>query len=210
VTKYRECEIKNITSENPDIVIREYRVEDEREWVKCHALVYLDSNERRLLRNKPKYTGKTIELIALVRGKIVGFTDIELEEVPGSICYKKFDGNGMLWDIGVLPEFRRRGIGTKLLDEGIERGKQLGMKRLEAWSIEPNAWKFYEKYGFKKFFEYHHVLISGRGKLKVFDKDGLHITEIYAHVMPETDLKAIIEKYQPKEIFPCRGYELLL
>jgi len=65
------------------------------------------------------------------------------------------------------------------------------------------------KYGFKKFFEYHHVLISEREKLRVFDKDGLHIIEIYAHVMPETELRAIIEKYQPKEIFPCRGYELI-
>jgi len=130
MTKYRECDIENITGENPDIVIREYRVEDEREWVKCHALIYLGSNERRLLRNRPKYSGKTIELVALARGKIVGFVDIELEEVPGSICYKKFNGNGMLREIGVLPEFRRKSIGTKLLDEGIRRGKQLGMKRV--------------------------------------------------------------------------------
>jgi ribosomal protein S18 acetylase RimI-like enzyme len=97
-----------------------------------------------------------------------------------------------------------------LLDEGIKRGKDLGMKRLEAWSIEPNAWEFYEKYGFKKFFEYHHVLVNNREKLRTFDKDGMHIIEIYAHVMPETDLKTIIEKHQPKEILPCHGFELTL
>jgi len=191
-----------------DLVIREYKVDDGKEWLRCHALVYIGSNERRIERNKPKYGGKTIELIALVDEKIVGYLDIELEETPGSVCYKKLDGNGMLWDIGVIPEFRGKGIATKLLDEGIRRAKQSGMKRLEAWSIEPNAWKFYERYGFKKFFEYHHVLISEREKLRPFDKDGMHIIEIYAHVMPETDLKAIIEKHQPKEILPCCGFEL--
>jgi ribosomal protein S18 acetylase RimI-like enzyme len=189
------------------LVIREYKVDDEKEWLKCHALVYFDSNERRLERNKPRYAGKSIELIALVDDKILGFLDIEQEETPGSICYKKLDGNGMLWDIGVTLEFRRKGIATRLLNEGIKRGKKLGMKRLEAWSIEPNAWKFYEKHGFKKFFEYHHILINNREKLRPFDKDGMHIVETYAHVMPETDLKAIIEKYQPKEILPCCGFE---
>lgn len=193
-----------------DLVICEYKVEAEKEWVRCHALVYFRSNERRLLRNKPRYRGKSIELVALVDGKIIGFLDIELEEKPGSICYKKSDGNGMLWDIGVLPEFRRKGVATKLLGAGIKRGEQLGMKRLEAWSIEQNAWKFYEKYGFKKFFEYHHMLIDSREKLKVFDRDSMHIVEIYAHVMPEADLKAIIAKYQPKEVMPCRGFELKL
>jgi len=190
------------------LVIREYKNEDEKEWLKCHALVYFDSNERRLLRNKQKYAGRSIELVATINGKIIGFLDIELEKTPGSICYKKMDGNGMLWDIGVLPEFRRKGVATKLLNEGIRRGKQLGMKRLEAWSIEQNAWKFYEKYGFKKFFQYYHVLLSNREKLRKFDKNGMHIVEIYAHVMPETDLKAIIKEYQPKEVLPCCGFEL--
>ena len=192
------------------LVIREYKESDEKEWLKCHALAYLDSNERKLERNKPKYAGKSIQLTATVDEKIVGYLDIELEEIPGSICYKKLDGNGMLWDIGVLPEFRRKGIATKLVDEGVRRGKKWGMKRLEAWSIEPNAWKFYEKYGFKKFFEYHHILINNREKLRIFDKDGMHIVEMYAHVMPETDLKTIIEEHQPKEILPCCGFELAL
>jgi ribosomal protein S18 acetylase RimI-like enzyme len=128
-----------------NLIIREYKTEDEKEWLKCHSLVYLNTNERRLERNKPTYSRKSIELVALIDGKIVGFLDIELEDVPGTVCYKKFEGNGMLWDIGVLPEFRRKGIATSLLNEGIKRGKKLGMKRLEAWSIEPLAWSFYEK-----------------------------------------------------------------
>jgi predicted acetyltransferase len=83
------------------------------------------------------------------------------------------------------------------------------MKRLEAWSIEPKAWIFYEKYGFKKFYEYHHVLMTNRENLRAFDRDGLHIVEIYAHVMPKTGLEEVKKKYQPKEVLVCRGYELL-
>ncbi len=192
-----------------NLVIQEYKDKFEEEWLKCHATAYLHSNERRIEHSKPKYTGKTIELVALEGEKILGYLDIELEDTSGSMCYKKLDGNGMLWDIGVLPEYRRRGIATKLLHEGTRRGKKLGMKRLEAWSIEPNAWKFYAKYGFQKFFEYHHVLVSKREKLREFDKDGMHIIEIYAHVMPETDIKTVIEKYQPK-ILQCCGFELTL
>jgi len=84
------------------------------------------------------------------------------------------------------------------------------MKRSEAWSVKEDVWKFYEKRGFKKFFEYHHVSINNRQKLKAFDKDSLHVIELYAHVIPEADLESIIAKYQPEEVFVCRGYELLL
>jgi len=193
-----------------DLAIRQYRVEDEKEWLRVHALVYLDSNERRLLRAKPKHEGKTIELVAEVNSEIVGFLDIELEETPGQVCFKKLLGNGMLWDIGVLLEHRGKGIATRLLNEGMRRGKRQSMRRLEAWSIEPNAWRFYEKYGFKKFYEYHHVLIDNRERLRAFDEDGMHIIELYAHVMPETDLKEIVTKYQPRGVMPCHGFELTL
>ena len=191
------------------LVVREYSENDEKKWLKCHALVYLGSNERRMERNKPRYA-KSIELVALVDDEIVSFLGIELEETPGSTCHKKLDGNGMLWDIGVKAESRRKGVATALLNEGIKRGKQLGMKRLEAWSIEPDAWKFYEKKGFKKFFEYHHVLIVDREKLRALDRDGLHVVELYAHVMPETNLEAVTEKHEPREIYPCCGFELTL
>lgn len=190
------------------LVVRDYRPEDEKEWLQCHALVYIGSNERRMLSKKQMYE-KSIELVLAVDGKIAGFADVELEVVPGSICQKKFHGNGMLWDLGVLPSFRRLGYATRLLEEATARGRELGMKRLEAWSIEPNAWKFYEKYGFRQFFEYHHVLIENRDRLRPFDKNGLHFVEVYAHVMPKTNLEKLVEKYAPKEVLPCRGFELM-
>ncbi len=69
---------------------------------------------------------------------------------------------------------------------------------------------FFRKIWIQKFYEYHHVLITNSENLRAFDRDGLHIIEIYAHVMPETDLEEVEKKYHPKEVLTCRGYELLL
>jgi ribosomal protein S18 acetylase RimI-like enzyme len=193
-----------------DLEIRRYRAADEKEWIKCHALVYVNTNERRLLKSKPAYKRESIELVAVKAGEIVGFLDLELEDELGQICYKKVEGNGMLWELGVLPEHRRRRIATNLLNEALRLARRsYKMKRLEAWTIEEPAKRFYESYGFTKFYEYHHVLISKREKLRPFDKDGLHIIELYAHVMPEVNLLTIKKKYQP-EVFVCCGYELRL
>ncbi len=171
-------------------------------------LIDLTASGGELLKQKPKYSGKSVELVATMDSKIVGFLDIELESSPGKICHKKVEGNGMLWDIGVMKEYRKRGIATRLLNEGIGRAKKYGLQRLEAWTVEENAKPFYEKYGFTKFYEYHHVRINGREKLRAFDRNGLHVISLYAHVMPETDLEDIIEKYKPKEVFTCSGFEI--
>jgi ribosomal protein S18 acetylase RimI-like enzyme len=106
------------------------------------------------------YERKSIELVAVKAGEIMGFLDLELEDKPGQICYRKVKGSGMLWDLGVLPEHRRRKIATNLLNEALRLArKSYGMKRLEAWTIEEPAKRFYESYGFAKFYEYHHVLL---------------------------------------------------
>ena len=129
--------------------IRSYQSEDEKEWLKCHVVVYLGSNERRFLKEKPRCKRQSIELVATDDDKIIGFLDIELEDVPGSICYKKVEGNSMLWDIGVWEEYRRKGVATRLLNETINRLRKQDVRRLEAWSIEDGAKRFYEKFWFK-------------------------------------------------------------
>jgi len=191
-----------------DLEIRNYHSEDEEEWLKCHMLIDLEAIGGELLKKKPKYEDKSIELVATLYGNIIGFLDIELENSPGKICHLKVKGSGMLWDIGVLKEYRRQGIATKLLKEGIGRAKKEEAKRLEAWTIEEDAKRFYERLGFKKFYEYHHVLVNKRKKLKTLDKDGMHIINVYAHVMPDTNIDSIVEKYEPKKFYVCTGFEI--
>lgn len=193
-----------------DLKIRTYRIDDEEEWLKCHMLVDLKASGGELLKEKPKYEDESIELVATVDGKIIGFLDIELESSPGKFCHRKVKGNGMLWDIGVLKECRRQGVATKLLDEGIRQAKRHNIQRLEAWTVEEGARPFYENFGFKKFYEYHHVLIDKREKLKPFNRDGMRIVSIYAHVLPDANIDALKEKYEPKSIHLCTGFEILV
>jgi ribosomal protein S18 acetylase RimI-like enzyme len=188
--------------------IRSYKKRDETEWTKCHVLIDLEAVAGELLKKKPKYDGKTIELVATTEDRIIGFLDVEIEDPEHKICYKKTKGNGMLWNVGVLKEFRRRGIGSGLLKEGIRRAKKQGLRRLEAWTVEEDVKSFYEKSGFKRFYDYHHVRCENRKNLKEFDRDGVHVISLYAHVMPEADLSTVMRKYEPKQILKCTGFEI--
>ncbi len=57
---------------------------------------------------------------------------------------------GEIHEIFVLPEFRNRGIGSKLLENALEYAKSRGRKVVELWVGKENylAIKFYEKHGF--------------------------------------------------------------
>ena len=58
----------------------------------------------------------------------------------------------MFYDIGVHPEFRERGIGTKLVKILINQVKDKGYASigLFAWEQNPNNILFYKKFGFKQ------------------------------------------------------------
>lgn len=79
---------------------------------------------------KPRYERQSIELVAVDDNDIIGFLDIELEDVSRSVCYKKVEGNAMLWDIGVLKAYRRKGLASKLLSEGVSQAKKHSAERL--------------------------------------------------------------------------------
>jgi ribosomal protein S18 acetylase RimI-like enzyme len=191
-----------------NVKIRSYKRQDEKEWVKCHALTDLEATAGQLLKEKPKYDGKSVELVATEAGRVVGFLDIEMENPERQVCFRKGEGNGMLWNIGVLKEHRRCGVGSKLLRRGIERAKKHGLRRLEAWTVEEDVKGFYEKFGFKRFYDYHHVYCEKREKLKEFDSDGMHVVSLYAHVMPEANLEELIRKYEPRQVHVCSGFEI--
>jgi ribosomal protein S18 acetylase RimI-like enzyme len=57
--------------------------------------------------------------------------------------------------IVVAPNFRRRGIGSLLLNKAIEIAQRKGVERLEldVWSFNGDAKRFYERHGFKIFNE---------------------------------------------------------
>ena len=70
-----------------ELTIRPYREGDERGWVVCRVLAFLDSPFFEAVRQtKERYEHPAIELVAERAGEIVGLIDIECEEAPETVA----------------------------------------------------------------------------------------------------------------------------
>ena len=80
---------------------------------------------------------------------------------------------GSVWSMYVLPEFRRRGVGTALLDEALSHARQLGVLRQVVLAVTVNnlaASSLYRSRGFERFgLERDALFIDGR----YFDEEHL-------------------------------------
>lgn len=127
------------------MIIREYQPNDELSWLRCRLLAFFDTSYYDdIKRSKTVYDNPSISLVAEVNLEIVGFIDIECQNDKATI-----------WDLGVLPEYRRLSIATKLFNEAKERVRRMGIKKIEVWTqddIEANNW--YQKQGFVLKFTY--------------------------------------------------------
>ncbi len=86
-------------------VIRPYTDADERGWLECRVLAFLDSAYFDAVeREKEHYDRPSVELVAEVGDRIVGLIDVELEEGPGTVCEERPGLGGMIWHIAVLRE----------------------------------------------------------------------------------------------------------
>lgn len=167
-------------------VIRSYRDEDERGWVVCRVLSFLDTaffDDVR--REKERYEHDAIELVAEADGEVVGLIDVECESEPGTICEDRPDRGGMIWHIAVHPDHRRRGIATSLLEEAAAEARGLGLARLEAWTRDDSAARaWYEARGFELVQSYLHVYVEmdeGLRGLFPVTEDGLRPVRVFAH-----------------------------
>jgi ribosomal protein S18 acetylase RimI-like enzyme len=169
-----------------DIVVRPYRDEDERGWVVCRVLSFLDSaffDDVR--REKEHYERPTIELVAEDAGEIVGLIDVECEVEPGTVCEDRPGLGGMIWHLAVHPDHQRRGIASALLSEAEQRAREAGLARFEAWTRDDVAARsWYETRGFELVHGYLHVYVEmeeGLRELFPVTPDGLRPVRVFAH-----------------------------
>lgn len=123
-----------------DFTVRPYREDDERAWVVCRVLSFLDTaffDDVR--REKERYGNPAIELVAERRGQIVGLIDVECETEPGTVCEERPGLGGMIWHLAVHPDHQREGVATALLREAEARASQQGLERFEAWTRDENV-----------------------------------------------------------------------
>jgi RimJ/RimL family protein N-acetyltransferase len=82
-------------------------------------------------------------MIALAGGKVIGWCDIRREFFP-SRAHRGTLG------MGLLPEWRGRGVGRRLLEATLAQARRSGFKRIEldVHADNPRAIALYEKAGF--------------------------------------------------------------
>ncbi|WP_456278916.1 GNAT family N-acetyltransferase [Bacillus sp. AK128] len=189
--------------------IRRYNADDKIGWVRCRILSFLDTAYfDNVLKEKEKYINPSIELVTVIEGQIVGLIDIEYEKQEGTVCSRGTGLGGMIWHIAVHPDFRRRGIGAKLLLEAEKISKESGINRLEAWTRDDD-WvrNWYEYNHFEKVDSYLHVYIDGEEEFKgtlqsEFPK--FYPVHAFAHYVGD-DRDAMKKKF--KRVHECFCYE---
>ena len=185
----------------PAIQIRPYQTGDEIGWLRCRVLAFLDTAYfDNVLREKEQYQHPAIELVAETQGQIVGLMDVELE-----------DGTGMLWHIAVHPDFRRRGIASRLLEGALSQARAKSIKRLEAWTRDDApAREWYFSQGFRPIQSYWHVYMDGGQEMNGIVRcsmPALLPVSAFAHYVGD-QVRTIKDHF--KRVHECCLYELML
>jgi GNAT superfamily N-acetyltransferase len=172
-----------------EALIRPYVDADERGWLECRVLAFLDSAYYDAVeRTKERWERPSIELVAEVDGTIVGLIDVECEEEPGTVCEDRPGLGGMIWHLAILRDFRRQGIARRLLAAAEEAARARGIERFEAWTRD-DAWvqRWYESQGFAQIRSYLHVYVHGRAETEgvITSELGLKPILTFAHYTGE-------------------------
>lgn len=148
------------------MILRKYTPHDETEWLRCRMAAFLDcSYYDDIVRERPVYQNPSLCIVAVENGKIIGFLDAEYERSPGEVCYLKGGRGAVLWNLGVLPEYRNQAVAAKMWQYVRETLVQNGITRFEVWTQDDkpaNTW--YQKQGFLQKEAYLNAYIKGTPK----------------------------------------------
>lgn len=143
------CYIRYATAEDAELLGYIYPISYSSAYKGLVPDSELSKINSRYMRNFFYYViTKKLEKVALI---------YEENNVAGLLSIGKYSGKdldntwGEIKHIHLLPSFRGRGIGTELLNWGINELKGMGYTKLCLWVFEKNtrARHFYEKFGFK-------------------------------------------------------------
>ncbi|MBQ4089531.1 MAG: GNAT family N-acetyltransferase, partial [Clostridia bacterium] len=130
------------------MTIREYTNADEMGWVRCRIVSFLDcSYSNDVKTEKETYLQPSICLVAEENGTIIGLIDAEIDSYD--LACAGNDRGAIIWNLAVLPEYRRHGVARALLAELQARLMKEGVNYCEVWTQEDKAANsFYRSTGF--------------------------------------------------------------
>lgn len=195
--------------------IRPYRDEDAEEWLRVHAIIMTISHAwNYALQERPQYDGyESTRLVAELDGKIVGLTDVQYENEPGEICFLKDSRGGYVLEFGRLPEYSGMNIGVKLMEATAEDALAKGVRRLEYWTQDRKAQRFYQRLHMAEIGRHYRFRMKAPADMAaLLERDRLGVEYIYAVCLPE-EWPEVRAKYDiitrpPLEPHLCVGYEL--
>ena len=87
------------------MIIRKYAESDERDWLRCRVISFLDcSYYNDVFTKRELYENDSICLVAEDDGKIIGLLDVEIETKAGDLCVAGKQRGAVIWhrDFGIL------------------------------------------------------------------------------------------------------------
>lgn len=191
------------------INFREYVSTDERSWVHCRILAFLDTPYfDDVIRNKPRYNAPSCEFVAESDGEIVGFLDLEFEQDAGSLCTGQGPKGAMMWELGVHPDYRRRGIASTLLSRTIDEARRRDIGRIQAWTREDDhTCRWYEARRFRMVDSYWHVWFYGSKLRRLISAPYSNLTLVKAYA-EYTGVEMDKLRNDAHRVLECRCYEL--
>ena len=198
-----------------DIEIREYQPADEPEWMRVHAIILSISHAwNYTIQERPDYDGyESTRLVAVCDGRIVGLTDTQYENTPGELCFLKDSRGGYVLEFGRLPEYTGHNIGRLLIDATVEDAKRKGFHRLEFWTQDRRAQRYYVRLGLKEIGRHYRFRMKPTEAVdNALEKGYIGIEYLYCACLPE-EWPRIKQQYtiltkHPLEPHLCIGYEL--
>jgi ribosomal protein S18 acetylase RimI-like enzyme len=197
------------------LLVRPYEENDEAEWMRVHATIMSISHAwNYCIQERPDYAGyDSTRLVALDDEQIVGLTDVQYEKEPGELCFQKDSPGGYVLELGRLPEYGGQGIGKLLMDATVEEAQRLGFKRLEYWSQDRRAQRYYRRLGLKEISRHYRFRFKPPKDVEErMMKDYVGVEYLYGACVPE-EWPLVQQKYEivtkhPLEPHLCVGFDL--
>ncbi len=196
------------------MLIRNYRNEDEVQWIRTRVLAFLDTSYfDSVYKAKEKYENPSIELVSEQEGLITGILDLELDSQDRKVCKKDSVLSAMIWHIAVHPDFRRQGIASALLKKAEQLCREKEIYRIEAWTRDDD-WvrKWYFNQGFEIGYSYLHINLESQEMERLIESklNGIIPVKMFAHFNSSDENENIKIKNLFRRVNECVMFEKLI